>query len=187
MRAKLRALGRRIVVTVVRFSRARPAIALTVGCAGPWLLYANTDPTLGAWAAATDLYLLVPATIGLLAAVGMRGVRDRDWPLVVGAYTAAMNIIVAEFAYLHYTLSTASPQAFTEPMSRIDAAYFAWVTAATSGFGDIAARSDAARIAVTAQTAVTLAVIVAGLAIVTGAAPRVAPGAPTNTGASPGT
>jgi voltage-gated potassium channel len=60
-------------------------------------------------------------------------------------------LITFTFATFYWALSGRSIAAFTEPLSRIDAVYFAVTVFTTTGFGDIRATSDVARFAVTLQ------------------------------------
>ena len=64
------------------------------------------------------------------------------------------------FTYL--TLSRAEPQSFSEDLGRVDAMYYTVSTVATVGFGDITPDSTAARVVVTFQMLLDLALI-AGL------------------------
>lgn len=58
-------------------------------------------------------------------------------------------IVLTSLAYLYFDSST--PQAFSEPLSRMAALYFTVTVFATVGFGDITATTDATRAAVTVQ------------------------------------
>jgi hypothetical protein len=53
-------------------------------------------------------------------------------------------------------ISTSRPDSFTEPLSRTDALYFTITVFSTVGFGDIAPRSDLARIITMVQMIVGL-------------------------------
>lgn len=80
---------------------------------------------------------------------------------------AAVLYVEGIFANAYYWLSQRSPAAFSETLSRIDAAYFTVSTATTTGFGDIHPLSGSARLVVIAQMLVSgfLLVFAAGIAI----------------------
>jgi voltage-gated potassium channel len=61
--------------------------------------------------------------------------------IVIGAST-----LLVVFAATYSVISTSRPDSFTEPLSRTDALYFTLTVFATVGFGDIAPRTDVARI-----------------------------------------
>ncbi|MEZ5167929.1 MAG: potassium channel family protein [Acidimicrobiales bacterium] len=73
------------------------------------------------------------------------------------------------FAAVYLSLSAQSPHAFSEPLDHVGALYLAMATITTIGFGDIAARSDAARVAVMLQMVADIAVLAVGtrVAVVT--------------------
>ena len=53
----------------------------------------------------------------------------------------------------------AQPTTFAQPLSRIDSMYFSATVFTTVGFGDIAARGEAARVVVTLQMMLDLVVV----------------------------
>ena len=63
------------------------------------------------------------------------------------------------FAVFYLNLSARDPDAFSEPLGRTAALYFTMTTLTTVGYGDITARTDAARIAVMVQFLFNVAVI----------------------------
>ncbi len=69
----------------------------------------------------------------------------------VESLATTLPLFVLLFATFYYLLDRNSPGSFTEPMTRFDAVYFTVTVFATVGFGDIAAVSEGARGAVTAQ------------------------------------
>lgn len=96
--------------------------------------------------------------VGLAALAGLvvwqvRAVSTAPWPRLraVESLATSIPLYVVLFAGSHVTMSARDPTAFTEPLDRTDALYFTVTTLATVGFGDIAAVSQAARIAVTVQ------------------------------------
>ncbi|MEU7530570.1 potassium channel family protein [Saccharothrix sp. NPDC042600] len=69
----------------------------------------------------------------------------------VRALVVLAVLFVLVFANAYHALSTVDAGAFSEPLDRLDAAYFAVTVFATVGFGDIAPVTGAARLAVTVQ------------------------------------
>lgn len=74
-----------------------------------------------------------------------------------------VTFTVIGFAAVYASVSYLDHAAFSEPLDRIGALYLSVVTAATVGFGDIHARSDAARVVVMSQIVVSVGLL--GLAI----------------------
>jgi len=128
------------------------------------------------------LYVLVPipGTSGAQALVGMiaglvvflvlvswqiRTIVRADHPVLraVEAIAVALPVLIAVFSFTYLSLSRADAASFSEQLERVDALYFTVTTISTVGFGDITARSDAARILVTVQMLVDIALL-AGLA-----------------------
>jgi hypothetical protein len=60
-------------------------------------------------------------------------------------------LFLAVFATTYYLMGLAKPANFSEPLTRLDAAYFTVTVFSTVGFGDIVAVSEAARAVATAQ------------------------------------
>lgn len=76
---------------------------------------------------------------------------------IAGLWILSAAHVLAGFAWTYWILSFRDPVgAFTEPLSRLDAFYFALAIFTTTGFGDVAPTSDATRLAVSAQMAVDL-------------------------------
>lgn len=76
----------------------------------------------------------------------------------IEALGAAVPLFVLVFASTYLLLASSAPRAFSEPLNHADALYFTMTVFSTVGFGDIAPRSDAARLLVTAQMAGNLVV-----------------------------
>jgi len=74
----------------------------------------------------------------------------------------ALPMLLVVFAFTYLTLSRADPGSFSEHLDRVDAMYYTVSTAATVGFGDITPASTGARVIVTFQMLVDLALL-AGL------------------------
>lgn len=76
------------------------------------------------------------------------------------------------FASVYVVLSTISASNFTEPLTHTDALYFTVTVFSTVGFGDITAKSEAARLVVTSQMIADLLIIGLGLRVIVGAVTR---------------
>jgi len=112
---------------------------------------------------ASSLVVLSAGLVLLVLLVGLR-VRQilRDTrPRLRAAEGLALVVplFVALFAWVYLLLSTAEPAAFSEPLTRIDAAYFTLSILSTVGFGDISAQNDLARLLVSAQIVLTFTLL----------------------------
>ena len=76
------------------------------------------------------------------------------------------------FASTYFVIERASAANFTQPLARTDALYFAVTVFSTVGFGDIAPKSEAARVVLIVQMLADLAVLGAGARVVLGAVQR---------------
>lgn len=88
----------------------------------------------------------------------------------VEAMALVVPVLVLVFAYTYVSLSATNPENFTEPINRIDGVYFALTILGTVGFGDIAAKTDAARVLVTIQILIGLVAAVGLARLLLGAA-----------------
>lgn len=77
----------------------------------------------------------------------------------VEALAVSLPLFVLTFAGAYVSLSEVSPADFSERLDRTSGLYFAVVTLGTVGYGDIAPRSDLARILVSLQILVDLAYV----------------------------
>jgi voltage-gated potassium channel len=98
-------------------------------------------------------------------------IRSRH-PMLRAAVAMALvlPLFILVFAWTYLTMSLSSPLAFSQRLSRISALYFTVTVFSTVGFGDIVARTDAARLAVTVQMVLDLAVIAVVVRLILGAA-----------------
>jgi voltage-gated potassium channel len=129
----------------------------------PWMLL---RPILTA-AALLTLYYVLPLDrggavsaliVGLIALTALviwqvRAVMTAPSPRLraVESLATSIPLYIVLFAGSYAVMSARAPDAFTEPLDHSDALYFTVATLATVGFGDIAAVSEYARIAVTVQ------------------------------------
>jgi hypothetical protein len=114
-------------------------------------------------------------TIVLLAAVlgwQTRSVLLADYPLLraVESVAIAVPVLLCLFAAIYLSLSTATPTAFSEPLNRVGAFYFTVTVFSTVGFGDITPKTDLARIVVTTQMLLDLALLATVVRVYFGAA-----------------
>jgi voltage-gated potassium channel len=119
---------------------------------------------------ALDVSALVLLMVGLLVFVVLvvlqvRTILRSEYPglRAIEALGTAIPLFLLLFASAYVTMSNARPQAFTEPLNKTDALYFTVTVFATVGFGDIAPRTEAARVAATVQMLGDL--LVAGLVV----------------------
>ncbi len=76
------------------------------------------------------------------------------------------------FASTYFVMEQVSAASFTEPLTRTDALYFTVTVFSTVGFGDITAKSEAARVVLIVQMLGDLALLGAGIRVLVGAVQR---------------
>ena len=76
------------------------------------------------------------------------------------------------FASTYFVMQRASAATFTQPLTRTDALYFTVTVFSTVGFGDISAKSEAARVLLIVQMLGDLALLGAGVRVLLGAVRR---------------
>jgi voltage-gated potassium channel len=76
------------------------------------------------------------------------------------------------FASTYFVMERTSAASFTEPLTRTDALYFSVTVFSTVGFGDIAPKSEAARIVLIVQMLGDIALLGAGVRVLLGAVRR---------------
>jgi hypothetical protein len=81
-----------------------------------------------------------------------------QWHMRVGTWVGAYFSAVSVFAVVYFLLPAGQ---FSQPLSLLDAFYFSVITITTTGFGDIAAHGAAAKLLVSLEA--TLGLAVAGL------------------------
>jgi voltage-gated potassium channel len=131
-----------------------------------------TLPLTGSVDATAALFLLA----GLLAFTGLvvwqvQTVARARYPglRAIEGLATAIPLFLLLFAAAYVLIADGQGEAFTEPLSRIDALYFTVTVFATVGFGDIAPRSDLARIVTTIQMVGDLLVVGVVLRVMLGA------------------
>ena len=117
--------------------------------------------------------------VGLLVFVGVmvwqvRKITRSRYPGVqaVEALGLIVPLYLLLFASTYFLMERASAAAFTQPLTRTDALYFTVTVFSTVGFGDIAPKSEAARVVLIVQMLGDLAVLGAGIRVLLGAVQR---------------
>jgi hypothetical protein len=105
--------------------------------------------------------LAVGVAAGLVVVWEIRAVAKAEFPRIraVDALMASVSVMVVGFAVTYLNMSQENPAAFTEQLERTSSLYFTMTTLATVGYGDIAAKTNGARIAVMVQMVFNVAVI----------------------------
>ncbi|MGB3603060.1 potassium channel family protein [Gordonia sp. (in: high G+C Gram-positive bacteria)] len=147
----------------VRYALLRPLGATIILLAGYFLLPIGGD----------SKWQFVGLIVGvvLLAAFCAWEVRhflrsDRPVATAIEMLAAVMCFYIVTFSSAYFLLGDHHLASFTQPLTRVDALYFCLTVFTTTGFGDIAAVSQPARIAVSIQMASTLALVGLGLRFV---------------------
>ena len=114
--------------------------------------------------------------LGLLAFAGIvtwqvRAVLRSPYPglRAIEALAFAIPLFLLVFAVAYVLMAEADAGAFSEPLSRTDALYFALTVFSTVGFGDITPRTDPARVVTMVQMLGDLLVVGLVLRLMVGA------------------
>lgn len=94
--------------------------------------------------------------VGLVAGLlvwQVRSIVRSPFPGVraVGALAVSVPLFLVVFATTYFVMGRSDPAQFSEPLTKLDAAYFTITAFATVGFGDIVPVSQTARAVATAQ------------------------------------
>jgi hypothetical protein len=102
----------------------------------------------------------------------MRRIRIARHPFLRAVEAVAMvaTLFVVTLASIHYGLAQSDPSAYSEPLTRLDAAYFVVTTLATVGFGDITPTSAVTRSVTTVQMVLGVVLLGAGVKVLLGVA-----------------
>ena len=100
--------------------------------------------------------LLLIACLAVFAALltwRIREVTQSQYPglRAIETIAAVIPLYILGFALAYYLMERAHSGYFSQPLTRTGALYFSVTVFATVGFGDISAKTDAARIVVTIQ------------------------------------
>ena len=134
----------------------------------------------------TYVFAVLVIGVGLLAAMiawQVRAIETSAYPAIraVQSLASITPLFLLLFASTYFILSRNDATMFTEPLTRSDSLYFTVTIFATVGFGDISARTEAARLLVTAQMLLDLVVLGLGIQVILGAVKRGKSGAGTET------
>ena len=159
----------------------------------------------GSATALVTLYYVLPLTrssttnavttlaIGLVVFIGLVAIQVRlivrsPFPglRALEALATSIPLFLLLFSSTYVVMARLSTSAFDGPLTRTDALYFTVTVFSTVGFGDITAKTHAARLVVTGQMIADLAVLGLAIKIIMGAVNRRRPTAGEK-GTQPGT
>jgi Ion channel len=127
------------------------------------------------WDADTAVRLLIGLLVFAgLAAWQIKAITGARYPGLRAAEALGLIIplYLLVFASTYFVMERASAANFTQPLTRTDALYFSVTVFTTVGFGDIAAKSEPARIVLIIQMLADLALLGAGARVLLGAVRR---------------
>ena len=138
------------------------------------------------WLAIAMLVIGLAALIGLVA-YQVRAISGSRYPglRALEALATCFPLFVLLFASTYVVMAAISAGSFSQPMTHTDALYFTVTVFATVGFGDITAKTDAARLLVTGQMIIDLIILGLGARVILGAVSRGRQRQPRNNGATP--
>jgi ACR3 family arsenite efflux pump ArsB len=123
--------------------------------------------------AVTILVIGLAVLIGLVALQVRSILRSRLPGLrAIEALATSVPLFLLLFAIVYAVMAAISASNFGGPLTRTDALYFTVTVFSTVGFGDITAKTEAARLVVTSQMIADLLVIGLGLRVILGAVTR---------------
>jgi voltage-gated potassium channel len=119
---------------------------------------------------------IVPLVIGLVAFIALVAIQVRlivrsPYPGVraVEALATSVPFFLLLFASTYYVMARLSHGSFSQPLTRTDALYFTVTVFSTVGFGDITAKTQAARLVVTGQMIADLVILGLAIKVIMGA------------------
>jgi voltage-gated potassium channel len=125
------------------------------------------------WVAVTMLVIGLVVLIGLVAFQVRSIVRSRFPALrAIEALATSVPLFLLLFASVYVVMATISASNFGERLTHTDGLYFTVTVFSTVGFGDITAKTEAARLVVTSQMIADLLIIGLGLRVIVGAVTR---------------
>lgn len=115
---------------------------------------------------------VLAASIVLFVVVLVRQERrivraTRPLMAAVEAIVILVSVFLVSFSLVYVGLSESDAGSFTEAVDKLDAVYLSVTVLTTTGFGDIAAVSAPARVAVTAHMLVNVTLLAVGVRMVT--------------------
>jgi voltage-gated potassium channel len=127
------------------------------------------------WDSDTAVRLLIGLVVVAGVVVwGVRFIAGSRYPgmRAAEALALALPFFLLLFASTYFVMERNSAASFTQPLTRTDALYFTVTVFSTVGFGDITAKSEAARVALIVQMLADLVFLGAGLRVLLGAVQR---------------
>jgi Ion channel len=127
------------------------------------------------WDSDTAVRLLIGLlVVAGVVAWGVRFIAGSRYPGVRAAEALALALpfFLLLFASTYFVMERNSAASFTQPMTRTDALYFTVTVFTTVGFGDIAAKSETARVVLIVQMLGDLVLLGAGARVLLGAVQR---------------
>ena len=136
--------------------------------------------------AVTMLVLGLVALIGLIA-FQVRSIIASPFPglRAVEALATSIPLFLLLFASAYLVIAAQSAGSFSQQLTHTDALYFTVTVFATVGFGDITAKTEAARLLVTGQMIIDLIILGLGARVIFGAVSLGRQRQPQNNGARP--
>ena len=135
----------------------------------------------GPFEADQDDYVLVRFAIMAVLVVAvlalqLRGITKARFPVLraVEGLALTVTLVVVGFASTYLGLYRSDAQAFSEALDHTGSLYFTMTTLSTVGYGDIAPKSEVARVAVMVQMAANVIVVGAAAKLIVGTAKRAA-------------
>src|ERR1700733_7266084 len=123
--------------------------------------------------AAAILVLGLVLLVGLVAFQVRSIIRSRFPALrAVEALATSVPLFLLLFAGSYLVLSTISARSFGQSLTHTDALYFTVTVFSTVGFGDITAKTEAARLVVTSHMTADLPIMGLGIRVIFGAVTR---------------
>ena len=109
-----------------------------------------------------------------LVAVQVRWVATSPYPRLraIEALATSVPLFLLLFASSYIVMATLAAHSFSQPMTHTNALYFTVTVFATVGFGDIHAKTEAARLLVTGQMILDLIILGVGVRVIAGAITR---------------
>ena len=144
---------RRVIV------RAALRTTITVALVVAVYFLVPMDRAFGA-ATMAELVLAALVLVGVIA-WQVRQIHRSEHPgaRAVEAIAFTLPVYILLFATTYYLMERANATTFAQPLSRIDSMYFSVAVFTTVGFGDIAAKTQAARVVVTFQMILNLVIV----------------------------